>query len=449
MEYQEPIGLQVIEGLLFEKRVGEKKEALLQQADAIVSSAKDLHALLYGFQAADKQLLESIRLELIRVITLGITGFDAPLLKSGIAEATASLQAVAYVLRPYLDSGNRQSDSVIKYLTGSLRFLEQHQDFDSFNRLTFLTQYILPLQQHLGYLIKELNLEYNTTSGVLNYDAGNIFSGDALNIQSFPRAGDQPDSLLVKLGQKLFFETGLSGNYKVSCATCHDPGKYFTDALPASLAIDGHTHVQRNAASLLYAGFQYGQFWDGRAKSLEEQVRTVMSNPQEMDGGQATIQSLLNRKPEYTNLFQQAFPKAHDTMGLMNQVANTIAAYIRTLNPRNSRFDQYMQGRTAILTAPEIRGFNLFMGKAQCGTCHFAPLFNGLLPPLYNLTELEVLGTTRTDNLDKPEPDTDRGRFNIFPMEFYEKAFKTPTVRNVSATGKQVAFPPVPRFLFL
>jgi len=87
------------------------------------------------------------------------------------------------------------------------------------------------------------------------------------------------------------------------------------------------------------------------------------------------------------------------------------------------------------LTAQEINGFNLFMGKAQCGTCHFAPLFNGLVPPLYNLSELEVLGTTKTDNLDKPEPDTDSGRFNVFPIAFYEKAFKTPTVRNVSATG--------------
>jgi cytochrome c peroxidase len=435
MEYEEPVGLQVIEALLFEKRVGDKKDTLLQQADIIVSSAKDLHALLYRFQATDKQLLESIRQELIRVITLGITGFDAPLLKSGIVEASASLQTVQQILIPYLSSNTRQSDSVTKYLTGGLRFLQQHPDFDSFNRLTFLTQYMLPLQQQLGYLIKELNLQYNTTGGVLNYDAGNIFSVDALNIQSFPHAGDQPDSVLAKLGKKLFFEPGLSGNNKVSCATCHDPGKHFTDGLPTSLAFDGHNHLQRNATTLLYAGFQYEQFWDGRAKSLEEQARTVMSNPLEMNGGPTAIQSLLQRKPEYNTLLQQAFPQAYDTMAILNQVANTIAAYIRTLNPRNSRFDQYIQGKGAALTEAEVNGFNLFMGKAQCGTCHFAPLFNGLTPPLYNITELEVLGTTRTDDLDKPEPDTDPGRFNIFPMEGYQKAFKTPTVRNASATG--------------
>jgi len=435
MEYQEPIGLQVMEGLLFEKEVAAKKEVLLQQADAIVSSAKDLHALLHGFQADDKQLLESIRLELIRVITLGITGFDAPLLKSGLAEASASLEAVQYVVHPYLRTNAPQADSVAKYLSGCRQFLQLHQDFDSFDRLAFLTRYMLPLQQYMGLLIKELNLEYNTTGGILNYEAGNIFSPDALNLQAFPRAGDQADSSLLTLGKQLFFEPGLSGNNKISCATCHNPVLHFTDTLATSLAFDGHSQVRRNAASLLYAGFQYEQFWDGRAKSIEEQVRTVISDPKEMHGSEATILSLLQHKPGYTRLFKEAFGQQVDTMSLINQVALPVAAYVRSLNPRNSRFDQYMQGAYTALTAPEINGFNLFMGKAQCGTCHFAPLFNGLVPPLFNLTELEVLGTTKTDKLDKPEMDADLGRYDIFQIEYYERAFKTPTVRNASATA--------------
>ncbi len=435
MEYQEPIGLQVMEGLLFEKEAVAKKEVLLQQADAIVSSAKDLHALLYGFEADDKQLLESIRLELIRVITLGITGFDAPLLKSGLAEANASLEAVQYVINPYLGRETRQADSVAKYLNSCRQFLQQQPDFDRFDRLAFLTQHMLPLQQYIGLLVKDLNLEYNTTGGILNYEASNIFSPDALNLLAFPRAANQADSTLLALGKQLFFEPGLSGNNKVSCATCHNPALHFTDTLATSLAFDGQSHVRRNAASLLYAGFQYEQFWDGRAKSIEEQVRTVLSDPREMNGGEATILSLLQQAPAYTRLFKEAFGQQVDTMQLINQVALPIAAYVRSLHPRNSRFDQYMQGAYTALTAPEINGFNLFMGKAQCGTCHFAPLFNGLVPPLYNLTELEVLGTTKTDNLDKPEMDPDQGRYDIFQIEYYERAFKTPTLRNASATG--------------
>ena len=176
MEYDEPIGLQVIEGLLFENNVEANKDALLQQADVVRSSASDLNALLYGFQADDKQILESIRLELIRIITLGIVGFDAPLLKSGIAESEAALEAIEYVLHPYLTEGTKRFDNVSKYLAGSLHFLKSNQDFDQFDRLAFLTKQILPLQRHLGLLIKELNLELNTTVGSLNYGAGDIFS---------------------------------------------------------------------------------------------------------------------------------------------------------------------------------------------------------------------------------------------------------------------------------
>lgn len=435
MEYQEPIGLQVIEALLYEKNVVAGKMQLLQQVDALSSSAKDLHALLYNFQADDRQLMESIRLELIRVITLGITGFDAPLLKSGIEEAESSMEAVQQVMHAYLDKGTPQCDSVSKYLESSLQFLQQQAGFDSFDRMTFLTRHILLLQQHLGLLINELNLQYNSTGGTLNYEATDIFRPNALNIQAFPRADDRPDAELQALGKKLFFEPGLSGNNKISCATCHDPALHFTDTLTTSLAFDGHSHVRRNAASLLYAGFQYEQFWDGRAKSLEEQVKDVVGNPQEMKGDETVIQSLLQRKPEYLKLLKAAFMQKADTMALIDQVAGAIAAYVRGLNPRNARFDQYMQGAYTALTTQEIRGFNLFMGKAQCGTCHFAPLFNGLVPPLYNLTELEVLGTTQSDNLDKPVLDTDQGRYDIFQIKYYERAFKTPTVRNVSATG--------------
>lgn len=433
MEWQEPIGLQVIEGLLFEKNATVKKEEMQQQAAVVSSSASDLTALLYGFQANDKQLLESVRLELIRVIALGIEGFDAPLLKSGIDEAAASLEALQAILTPFLQIQAGPTDSVSKYLAGSIGFLQQHPDFDQFNRLAFLTQFALPLQRYLGFLISALKLEQNTTGRVLNYEADNIFSSDALDIRAFPGAGDYRDTSLVLLGRQLFFERGLSGNNTISCATCHDPAKYFTDALPQSIGFDGHSPVRRNAASLLYAGFQYGQFWDGRAKSLEEQVKVVISNPQEMNGGAATVLATL-QKPEYEQLFRAVASKK-DSAVLLDKVAGSIAAFVRSLHPRNSRFDQYIQGKAVTLTTPEINGFNLFMGKAQCGTCHFAPLFNGLTPPLYQLSELEVLGTTKTDDLQKPAIDTDQGRFNVFPIEFYKGAFKTPTVRNVSATG--------------
>jgi cytochrome c peroxidase len=431
MEFQTPIGMQVMEGLLFETDIASHKAALLKEAEAIRSSAQDLHALLYGFTANDSQIMESIRLELVRIYTKGISGFDAPLLKSGIRESYEALSGIQHVLVPYLEQHTLYADSVAYYLEGSLRTLQQGSDFDAFDRLHFLTRYALPLQRNLGALIREMQLDIQTLPGALNYHAAHLFSKDAIQMPGAAAANAD----MITLGKVLFYEPALSGNHKISCATCHQPDLHFTDALPKSRAFDGHSQVQRNAPSLLYAGYQYAQFWDGRDSTIEMQIREVMSNPLEMNADHRITIQWLQENEQYRRLFSRVFPAETDSVVSVTKIAAAIAAFVRTLHPRNSSFDQYMDGDTAALNSAEARGFNLFMGKAQCGTCHFAPLFNGLMPPLYNFTELEVLGTPLTDNLLQASADTDSGRYKVFPIAYYNGAFKTPTVRNVSATG--------------
>ena len=119
----------------------------------------------------------------------------------------------------------------------------------------------------------------------------------------------------------------------------------------------------------------------------------------------------------------------------MKKIATAIAAYERSLPVMTSSFDAYMAGNKKALRGNAVQGFNLFMGKAQCGTCHFAPLFNSLLPPTYNRTELESLGMTTSANFKRPLPDTDSGRYGVFPIEFYIGTFKTPTIRNSAKTA--------------
>jgi cytochrome c peroxidase len=431
MEYGTPIGMQVIEGLLYETDAASHKDALLKEAEAIRSSAQDLHALLYGFSANDRQIMESIRLELVRIYTQGITGFDAPLLQSGITESYEALSSIKHALTPYLEQHTPHADSVAWYMEGSLQYLANGGAFAGFDRLQFLTRYALPLQRNLGALIREMQMDQQTLPTALNYQADHLFSKDAIQMPGAAAANAE----MITLGRALFYEPALSGNNKISCATCHQPDLHFTDALPRSRAFDGRSQVQRNAPSLLYAGFQYAQFWDGRDSTIEMQVRDVMSNPVEMNADHhITIQRLLEHE-QYRILFSRAFPAGTDSIVSISRIAGAIAAFVRTLNPRNAPFDRYMNGDTTALSSAQARGFNLFMGKAQCGTCHFAPLFNGLMPPLYHLTELEVLGAPATDDLLQPRSDTDNGRYSIFPIDYYKGAFKTPTVRNVSITG--------------
>jgi cytochrome c peroxidase len=456
MEYQEPSGFQVIEVMLFDDHPFSHKKALMEQAELLSSSAADLNALLYGFEGTDQELLESIRLELIKVITLSITGYDAPELKSGIEESYQSVAAMQQVLQPYLQyaaairsqtTGGRYSGTrgihqqeasnlsaqLSKNIEETLIFLKEHPDFDRFNRMDFLTAYALPLQEQLGNFISVLHLSVNHKSN-LNYAAKNIFSKDAIAAEAFTGTREhQP--LKAALGKKLFFENALSGNLQRNCSSCHRADRYFSDGLKTSLALDGKNFVQRNAPTLLYAGFQYAQFWDGRVKSLPEQIKAVIANPLEMNGNHTVVITNLKKDSQYRTAFLKAFPaSAADPMN-MDNLSDAITAYIMELVPMNSAFDQYIAGDKQAMSAEQLNGFNLFMGKGQCGSCHFAPLFNGLIPPLYKRTEYEVLGTPANDDFAHLVSDKDAGRYGFFPIEYYQAAFKTPSVRNAAMTA--------------
>lgn len=430
LEYREPTGLQVIAALLYAKDAAKLKKQLLQQAYIVSESAKDIPSLLYNLDIDDARILESIRLELISVMTLGIAGFDTPELKTGITEARQTLTTIKEVLQPYFVR-LAGPDSLQFYLDQAIRLSAAPVSFNDFDRLGFLTNAAIPLQRHLGLFINRSGLLINTNPAI-NYQAESIFSRDALNINGSLSV----DTQQALLGKKLFFDKILSGNSDRNCASCHQPAKYFSDGLPKSLALDGHSFVQRNAPSLLYTGYQYSQFWDGRAKTLEEQVIDVLKNPREMNANDDSIVSRLNRDTAYLRSFSSAFStgKAGRAVSIAN-VASAIAAYMKMLTPFDSPFDHYLKGEKKELSASQIRGFNLFMGKAACATCHSLPLFNGLVPPLYDLTAMEVIGTTADTVFSAPRLDADSGRFTHYPIEFYLRSFKTPGLRNVSATA--------------
>ena len=433
MEYQHPLGMQVMESLLYDEYPFRFKKELSDQAEVIYTTAQSLNTFLHDREIKDEEILESIRLELVRITTLGITGYDAPELKTGIAESEIALNAVGECLQPYLLK-SKNADSVRYFLEQSISLISQHHEFDSFDRIGFLTEAMLPLQEYMGKMISESGLLINT-GNALNYSASNIFSSNALNIQSFSASTINNDHL-VKLGKELFFEKRLSGNGKRSCATCHAPEKYFTDGLAQSLNLNETGHVKRNAPTILYASYQHAQFHDARVKTLEEQVFAVLTNEEEMNADFKTITRFLNRDKQYGKLFTQAFPGIRkDTLVSIDRIASALAAFERSLPVMTSAFDKYMQGNKTALNTQQKNGFNLFMGKAMCGTCHFAPLFNGLLPPLYNITEFESLGVTANNNLGQPMADIDSGRYHVYPIEFYAGAFKTPTVRNIEHTA--------------
>jgi cytochrome c peroxidase len=177
-----------------------------------------------------------------------------------------------------------------------------------------------------------------------------------------------------------------------------------------------------------------GAFYDLRTTFLEDQVGDVVRNPDEMHGDFGRSVALLSASPEYAGRFRRAFPGT-DSVVTAWKIRAAVAAYVRSLQGMSAPFDRYVRGNRAAMGDAEKRGFNLFMGKARCGSCHFAPLFNGTVPPAYTRSETEVLGVPDRAGRNGAQVDADPGRGGLQGIALYRHAFRTPTVRNAALTA--------------
>lgn len=161
----------------------------------------------------------------------------------------------------------------------------------------------------------------------------------------------------------------------------------------------------------------------------------VVRNRDEMHGSVDDAALRLSRDSAYVEAFARAFAARRDSAVTGARIRSAIAAYVRSLVALNAPFDRAIRGDTTAISAEARAGFNVFMGKAKCGTCHFAPLFNGTVPPTYQEAEVEVLGVPSTPVIRGARIDPDSGRFRVTRAEPHLFAFKTPTLRNVALTA--------------
>jgi cytochrome c peroxidase len=321
-------------------------------------------------------------------------------------------------------------------LERALSYLQAHPDFDTFDRLHFIRELADPAYAALTALQHRLAPGTAPQARPVNDRAGSLFGRDFLQ-PAFYAKQDQGTQhpALVELGKLLFFDPLLSANNQRSCASCHAPAKAFADGQARSVAFDRRGVVLRNSPTLLNAVFSESYFWDSRAQYLQDQVPAVLLKADELHGSYEDVVGKLAGSPEYGQLFRRAFSRAEEKSISVNTINRAVAAYVQSLVALDSPFDRYMRRETAVLDPAAGRGFNLFMGKAACGTCHFAPVFNGTVPPRYLESESEVLGVPSTPDLAHPHLDDDPGRAGIIPAEAWRHSFKTPTVRNAVLTA--------------
>jgi len=292
------------------------------------------------------------------------------------------------------------------------------------------------------------------------------------------------------LGKKIFFDTRFSSNGEVSCSSCHDPERYFTDGKAFS---DGIGKTQRSSPSLLGVSFSPWFFWDGRADSQWSQALEPLENSQEHGGNRNQYAHLIGTISTYKKLYTDVFGPLADISDLNKFPANAgpvkdksaaaawqkmttvdkkyitrifvnigkaIAAFERTLLPKAARFDQYVQAVlnnnaaiiAPILTETEIKGLKLFIGKASCAICHSGPLFTNHDFKNIAVPQLKKSGRDQgrydgakkvkksefnclSDYSDANESACDELRYIRFTRDDTLASFKIPTLRNIEHTA--------------
>lgn len=426
----EPHGFQVIEEMIYPEYDAENNPDLIKELNIFQSNIKQLKSTFEVITISNDYALDAIQQNVFRVITLGITGFDSPILQSSIPEAAESLIVIPKSLEK-INAGNTSLSELKKLTLKAQKYCTENNNFNAFNRAFFITEYLNPISKNIKAFQKEENIKNVKKSSPLNPAIETLFDKDAFDVNAFVLS-DEYNFTKEKsiLGEKLFYDKGLSKNNDRSCASCHHPQKAFTDGLKTNVSLTG-SNLARNTPTLTYASLQNAQFWDMRQLDLEKQSVDVIQNKDEMHGSIENIHAKIQLDEDYIKLFKKAYPKTSKPEAW--QIQNAIASYVRSLNAFDSRFDEYMRGNKNSLNNEEIEGMNLFMGKAKCATCHFTPLFNGTVPPSYSKTEHEVIGTPNEASGKTLSPDKGRYLYNKMPQ--LVGAFKTPTVRNAAVTA--------------
>ena len=175
----------------------------------------------------------------------------------------------------------------------------------------------------------------------------------------------------IYLGKVLFFDNRLSFNNKQSCATCHNPDLGFGDGLKKGRGAKGNV-LERNTPHLYNLAWNSVFFWDGRAASLEEQALIPLTSPKEMNMTIEILIPKLKNVPYYEKMFRMVYKDEGITK---DTIARALAAFERSIIVDNTPFDQYMNGDKIAMSPAQIRGMELFQGKARCTECHDGPNF--------------------------------------------------------------------------
>ena len=420
-----------------------EKDSLIRMTDKALLGLKVFKAdsITIGLKSADVFYLCN-RLYLLNLASIYTTGFECPNTEIVITELEEMLVNTKQIYSAFnVSFGNKPiTNDYLNLYDKTITFVNsQSRDPEKFDHYTFIKDYINPLFKLNQLMIQNHNVVSRSNNDyTLNKNVTSIFSKQLFHAQNtrgiYNRVNDNEALKEIdQLGKMLFYDPILSGNNLRSCSSCHKSTQYFTDTtVTSALQFNRKDNLNRNTPTLLNSNYNHLNMLDGFHLTLQDQAKAVMTNGIEMGGDAKDILKKVLSVKEYKLALKKLLkytPQEKDIT--MDHIASALTFYYGKFSNYYSPFDLAMNGKTEI-TEEARKGFNMYMSKAQCATCHFVPQFNGVKPP-YVGSEFEVLGVPKDKKYSALS--NDRGRFEINPAKETLNAFRTGTLRNSMRTA--------------
>ena len=438
---REGAGLTLAELALDDSTVTRDSLLALVRASMLAAKVFEADSITRQLAKPDHFFLAN-RLFLLNLGAIYTTGFECPAPERVIPELRSMLVGTRDIYAAFARDfpATPLSAAYLERYGAAIAFVQaQPDDYAAFDHFAFIRDYVNPLfamnqTMILGYAVAS----HSVNDFTLNDSCASMFDKGLYNAQNtkgvYSLIEDARTLAQIReTGRLLFYDPLMSGNNQRACVSCHKPVQYFSDrAVPTPEAFEHAGRLKRNAPSLVDAPFNHLLMLDGRHLTLQAQAHDVMTNPAELGSVEQVLVEKVMSCKDYRSAFR-SFLKwiPEEPKVTLDHLISAITFYYGGFSYYPAAFDDAINGKATL--APEAhRGFNLFMSKAQCATCHFVPQFNGVKPP-YVGSEFEVLGVPADTLYTRLDPDS--GRAVVNPALETVHAFRTGSLRNIAHTG--------------
>lgn len=418
------------------------KDSLIQLIKRSEESVKTFEAdSITGQLNSYSHFFLANRLFLLNLAAIYTTGFECPDTNRVIPELHSMLLGTREIYNSFNQSFPETpltSEYLDKYEKTISFVALQGTGFSTFNHFNFIRDYVNPLFAMNQKFINDYNARsINYNDYTLNNAIQSIFDKSLYASQNtkgiYSMVEDEKTLQEIRyIGKLLFYDPILSGNNMRSCASCHKPTEYFTDTtIGLAFQFDKQQRLPRNTPTLINSVYNHLLMLDGKHISLQAQGKDVITNPNEMNSNEKELIKKVLSCKEYKEAFKSFLKLTPEEKDItLNHIVSAITYYDGSYSRFYSSFDNAMNNKGTVSDEAK-KGFNLFMSRAKCGTCHFVPNFNGVKPP-YIGSEFEVLGTPGDTSFK--DLSSDKGRYMINKAPETLHAFRTGSIRNAEYT---------------